>query len=169
MLRTSINLPIQLHHQLQFIAKGQAKSLSDVVRDILQKELGQQKARGMKRVYQFLAQVKGISQEPVTDVSATIDDRPVWAGGHMERQAWMTSKCSLTAMLSLACCLSKMLIMHRLSEFLTLSKRAHIPIATTSFVVADTATILRHASGQALARTLLDEVIAPSGFLVHLH
>jgi hypothetical protein len=41
----------------------------------------------MKRVYQSLAKVKGISQEPVTDVSATLDDRlygpeGTWKGKH---------------------------------------------------------------------------------------
>ena len=49
--------------------------MSDVVREILQKELGQQNQLLMKRVYQSLAKVKGIGQEPVTDVSATIDER----------------------------------------------------------------------------------------------
>jgi len=87
MIRTSINLPIQLHHQLQFLAKGQAKSMSDVMRDILQKELSQQKATCMKQVYQTLAQVQGIGKEPVTDGSATIDERlygpdGVWKGRH---------------------------------------------------------------------------------------
>jgi hypothetical protein len=45
MIRTSINLPIQLHHQLQFVAKGQAKSMSDVVRDILKKNWANKKLR----------------------------------------------------------------------------------------------------------------------------
>lgn len=45
-------------------------------------------------------------------------------------------------------------------------KARNLPLATTSFVVAETATVLSHASGQALARMFLDEVIAQSSFPV---
>lgn len=45
-------------------------------------------------------------------------------------------------------------------------KAGNVPITTTSFVVAETATILSHASGQSLARTFLDEVIVNPGFPV---
>lgn len=45
-------------------------------------------------------------------------------------------------------------------------KERNVPIATTSFVVAETATVLSHASGQALARTFLEEVIEQAGFPV---
>ena len=45
-------------------------------------------------------------------------------------------------------------------------KAHNISLATTSFVVAETATVLSHASGQTLARTFLDEVIAQSGLPV---
>jgi predicted nucleic acid-binding protein len=38
--------------------------------------------------------------------------------------------------------------------------------ATTSLVVAETATVLSHASGQALARTFLEQVIDKAGFPV---
>lgn len=40
----------------------------------------------------------------------------------------------------------------------------NVSAVTTSFVVAETATVLSHASGQVLARTFLDEVIHKSGF-----
>jgi len=42
----------------------------------------------------------------------------------------------------------------------------NVAAATTSFVVAETATVLSHASGQALARTFLDDVITKPGFPV---
>jgi predicted nucleic acid-binding protein len=45
-------------------------------------------------------------------------------------------------------------------------KARNLPLATTSLVVAETATVLSHASGQPLARTFLDEVIAQAGFPV---
>lgn len=87
MIRTSLNLPIQLHHQLQFVAKWQNKTMSDVVRHILEKELAQQKQARLKRVYQSLAKVKGISKDAVTDGSATINERlygsaGAWKGRH---------------------------------------------------------------------------------------
>lgn len=45
-------------------------------------------------------------------------------------------------------------------------KEHNVQLATTSFVVAETATVLSHASGQALARTFLDEVIEKARFPV---
>lgn len=45
-------------------------------------------------------------------------------------------------------------------------KAGNVATVTTSFVVAETATVLSHASGQALARTFLDDVISKPGFLV---
>ena len=42
----------------------------------------------------------------------------------------------------------------------------NVAAVTTSFVVTETATVLSHASGQALARTFLDDVISKPGFPV---
>jgi predicted nucleic acid-binding protein len=50
-------------------------------------------------------------------------------------------------------------ILHRLKE-----KKWRL--VTTSLVVAETATVLSHRSGQALARTFLDEVIEKGNFAV---
>ncbi len=73
MIRTSINLPVQLHHQLQFVAKGQNQTMSDVVRRILERGLAQQKDARMKQVYAALENVSGIGQNDVTDVSTTMN------------------------------------------------------------------------------------------------
>lgn len=73
MIRTTINLPVQLHHQLQFVAKGQKATLSHLVRRILEREMTQQKERRMKMVYQSLQNVKGIDKSERTDVSTTIN------------------------------------------------------------------------------------------------
>src|SRR4051794_40787887 len=45
-------------------------------------------------------------------------------------------------------------------------KAGNVSAVTMSFVVAETATVLSHASGQALARTFLDDVINKPGFPV---
>lgn len=45
-------------------------------------------------------------------------------------------------------------------------KERNVQIATTSLVVVETATVLSHASGQALARTFLHEVIEKAHFPV---
>jgi predicted nucleic acid-binding protein len=45
-------------------------------------------------------------------------------------------------------------------------KADNIRVVTTSFVVAETATVLSHISGQTLACTFLDEVIQQAGFPV---
>lgn len=81
MIRTSINLPEPLHHQLQFVAKGQNQTVSNLVRRILERGLAQQKDARMKRVYASLTTVKGIGKDDVTDVSATINELLYGAGG----------------------------------------------------------------------------------------
>ena len=73
MIRTSINLPAQLHHQLQFVAKGQNQTMSDVVRIILERGLAQQKDARMKQVYASLESVKGIGKDNVSHVSTTMN------------------------------------------------------------------------------------------------
>ena len=74
MIRTTINLPVQLHHELQFVAKGQNATLSHFVRRILEREVAHQKERRMKVVYQSLQNVKGIDKNERTDVSMSINN-----------------------------------------------------------------------------------------------
>lgn len=54
----------------------------------------------------------------------------------------------------------------RASAIFARLQAGNVAAVTTSFVVAETATVLSHASGQALARTFLDEVIDKPGFPV---
>lgn len=75
MIRTTINLPVQLHHQLQYVAKGQNQTLANVVRKLLERGLVQQKERHLKQVYASLRQVKGISKDNLSDVSTTMNER----------------------------------------------------------------------------------------------
>lgn len=74
MIRTTINLPAQLHHQLHFVAKGQNQTVSTLVRRILERELAHQKDTQMKVAYQSLENVKGIGKTTATDVSTNMDD-----------------------------------------------------------------------------------------------
>lgn len=74
MIRTTINLPVQLHHELQFVARGQKATLAHLVRRILEREMAHQKERRMKGVYQSLQSVKGIDSNDRTDIATTIND-----------------------------------------------------------------------------------------------
>lgn len=74
MIRTTINLPTQLHHQLHFVAKGQKETVSRLVRRILERELAHQKSAQMKAVYQSLESVKGIGKKTEADVSTRINE-----------------------------------------------------------------------------------------------
>jgi fructose-1,6-bisphosphatase/sedoheptulose 1,7-bisphosphatase-like protein len=75
MIRTTINLPVQLHHELQFVAKDQQQTMADLVRTLLARTLAQHQDVRMKRVYAALAKVNGIAKGNMTDVSATLNER----------------------------------------------------------------------------------------------
>jgi hypothetical protein len=80
MIRTTINLPVQLHHQLRFVAKGQNTTVSHLMRSL-------QKQARMKVVYESLEKLKGIGKDTATDVSVTLNERlygpeGAWKGRH---------------------------------------------------------------------------------------
>jgi hypothetical protein len=75
MIRTTIHLPVQLHHQLRFVAKGQNTTVAHLMRSLLAQALGEQKKIRMQVVYASLEKVKGIGKGTDTDVSATINER----------------------------------------------------------------------------------------------
>lgn len=81
MIRTTINLPVQLHHQLRFVAKGQNTTVSHLMRSLLEQALVQQKKARMKVVYESLEKLKGIGKDTATDVSVTINERLYGPGG----------------------------------------------------------------------------------------
>lgn len=74
MMRTTINLPISLHHRLQAVAQGQRKTLSSLVRDLLEKAVAQQEAGRLDRSYQALRHVKGIAKGHQPDASSRINE-----------------------------------------------------------------------------------------------
>lgn len=55
-------------------AKGQQKSNSDVIRDLLERELKPQQAKRLQRTYAALEKVKGICQDALGDVSSRVND-----------------------------------------------------------------------------------------------
>ena len=85
MIRTTINLPVQLHHQLQYVAKGQNQTLANVVCKLLERALSEHKEHRMKQVYASLKQVKGIGKDDLTDVSTTMNERLYRASRCLER------------------------------------------------------------------------------------
>ena len=74
MVRVSILLPEVLHQQLIIASKGEGKSLSVLIRELLSGSLAKQAADKNKRVYRALREMDGIGGDKITDASATIDE-----------------------------------------------------------------------------------------------
>lgn len=74
MMRTSIILPNTLHQRLVWTAQSLNTTMSDLVRDLLDKALATQEQGRIERMYQALFKLKGICKEPFTDTSSQIDE-----------------------------------------------------------------------------------------------
>jgi predicted DNA-binding protein len=87
MIRTSFNLPNSLHQRLHLVARSQQKSVSDLVRELLEQSLSKQEAQRLEQAYDALRQVQGIAKGKVPEASSHIDDllygkAGVWKGKH---------------------------------------------------------------------------------------
>lgn len=74
MIRTSFNLPNSLHQRLHLVARSQQKSVSDLVRELLEQSLSKQEAQRLDQAYDALRQVQGIAKGNLPDASARVDD-----------------------------------------------------------------------------------------------
>lgn len=74
MLRTTINLPVALHHQLHFLARGRRTTLSQVVRDLLETALATQDVAQLDRAYEALRAIKGTVKGGRRDASTRINE-----------------------------------------------------------------------------------------------
>jgi Arc/MetJ-type ribon-helix-helix transcriptional regulator len=74
MLRTTVNLPDALHHHLYFLARGRQTTVSDVVRQLVEKALKEERAEHIRRSYEALNAIKGIIKGGREDISGHIDD-----------------------------------------------------------------------------------------------
>ena len=74
MIRTSLFLPDTLHQRLLIAANWTDKSLSELVRDLLDKSLINQEQTRIAKMYQALKEVEGIGKDNITDASTTINE-----------------------------------------------------------------------------------------------
>jgi predicted DNA-binding protein len=85
MLRTTINLPVALHHQLQFLARGRRTTVADVVREFIEKGITAQQRKLLDDAFEALKAIQGITKGGRPDASTQIDEilygkEGVWKG-----------------------------------------------------------------------------------------
>jgi hypothetical protein len=74
MLRTTINLPFAVHHQLQLLARRRRTTVSDLVRVFIEKGLEAQKSERLDDSLKALKAIQGIAKGGKEDLSGHIDD-----------------------------------------------------------------------------------------------
>ena len=74
MIRTSVLLPQNLFQQLAMRAAEEKRTVSEIVRSILDTALTQDDPIRVRRVYTGLWKIHGKGKPEVTDVSSTIDE-----------------------------------------------------------------------------------------------
>lgn len=74
MMRTSLYLPESLHHRLLVTARRQDKSISHLVRHLIDKALAAEEDRRLGDMFRAWDDEKGVGKTPVSDTSATIDE-----------------------------------------------------------------------------------------------
>jgi predicted DNA-binding protein len=74
MIRTSILLPPTLHQRLLLASKRSQKTITDLIRDLLDQSLARQEQTSMEQTYQALERVRGICKDNIKDASTTIND-----------------------------------------------------------------------------------------------
>ncbi len=73
-IRASFVLPAALHQRLLIASKQENKNLSEVVREILDRELAKREQSRLDQVYQGIREMSGIGDPGITDASTTIDE-----------------------------------------------------------------------------------------------
>jgi len=73
-IRASIMLPAALHQRLRMVSKQENKNLSEVVREILDRELARREHERLDRIYQGIRELAGMGERGITDASTTIDE-----------------------------------------------------------------------------------------------
>ena len=74
MIRTSLFLPEVLHQDLVITAKQEGKSLTDLVRELLDRSLRLRGKAQVKRMYTVLKTLEGKGNPAITDASTTVND-----------------------------------------------------------------------------------------------
>jgi len=73
MLRTSLYLPTTLHQRLLVASKQEKKSLSELVKELLDKALAASEEKKLQRMYEGLKALGGFGPKGIRDASTTID------------------------------------------------------------------------------------------------
>ena len=74
MLRTTFYLPEDLHNRFKSVSKRQQKSASELLRDILKRELPHLEQANGADAYVAFEKLKGIAGSDEKDASTTIDE-----------------------------------------------------------------------------------------------
>jgi predicted DNA-binding protein len=74
MIRTSVFLPATLHQRLLMLSGYEGKSLSDLVRELLDRALVAREQARIARTYKALEKLEGICKDKITDASTTINE-----------------------------------------------------------------------------------------------
>lgn len=74
MLRTTFYLPEKLHQRIKKVSKKQEKSASELLREILKKELPHLEQADVSDSYAAFEKLKGAAGNDDIDASKTIDD-----------------------------------------------------------------------------------------------
>jgi predicted DNA-binding protein len=74
MIRTSFFLPDTLHQRLLMLSGHEGKSLSDLVREILDMALVSREQTRISGIYKALDKLEGICRDRITDASSTINE-----------------------------------------------------------------------------------------------
>ena len=73
-VRTSLVLPTTLHQRLAMAAKYADKTISEMVRELLDSALASQEQGRIAHTYEVLRKVEGICKDKITDASTTINE-----------------------------------------------------------------------------------------------
>lgn len=73
-IRASFMLPPILHQRLVIASKQEDKSLSEMVRELLDRELTRREHIQIDRMYEELKAMDGVGEPGVTDASITVDE-----------------------------------------------------------------------------------------------
>lgn len=73
-IRASIMLPAALHQRLRMVSRQEDKPLSQVVREILDRELARREHERLDGMYRALKALDGAGGAGITDASTTIDE-----------------------------------------------------------------------------------------------
>jgi predicted DNA-binding protein len=74
MIRTSVFLPATLQQRLLMLSGYEGKSLSDLVRELLDRALVAREQARIAHTYKALEKLEGVRKDKITDASTTVNE-----------------------------------------------------------------------------------------------